>query len=203
MMVVFNDTTFTEFVAKSRAELYMQLYKYAAEDFVATSDFKPYADKLKFWQDDVEQKITTLGEELKVHTHEITPHVHAMPHHTHELAPHFHSNGNNGSPTGPQMGPSMTSTTTLKSTESTLISTTQSEPAYNSAKLVWPKTVTVENPGNNTGAVSNLAQNRITTSLSTQGDLMTPFSRRQMTIPILLQPVLTPVQSALIESGVS
>lgn len=199
--IQFNDTTHSVFMAKQKAELYTQLYQYAAEDFITIPDQNRHADELNLWGKSIENKLSVLGKQLQLHTHEITPHIHAIPYHSHEVAPHTHTNGNNGAPTGPQIGPLQTITSTLTETESTLNMTNQTKKAFNESMLGWNRGTVPIKPDNTTGAVSNLVQNHIITGKSTIGDLTSTGNRRELIIPILMTPSVPPLTTKLAAAG--
>lgn len=201
-LAVFNDTTQTEHTAKQKAELYMHLYQYAAEDFMSIPDQNRYADEMTTWGKSVESRLDYQGKELETHTHEITPHVHAIPPHVHQVAPHSHVSGAPGSPTSPEVAPLMMISTDLVETLAVLNQTNQTKPANNAPNLVWNVEVVPIKPVNTTGAQSNLIGNKIVQGTATIGDLLTITNRRSLVIPLLLQPSVTPIMSGAAKAGI-
>lgn len=74
---LFTDAGQIQIVAKQRADLYMRLYQYMAEDFVAHSDMQTYTAAVALWMKNVEIELTNLTKNLAIHTHVLPPHVHA------------------------------------------------------------------------------------------------------------------------------
>jgi len=73
---LFTDTHQQTIVDKQKAELYMQIYKYAAEDFLTTADASLYEMNLLQYLTSVELQLTRLFTILATHTHMMAPHVH-------------------------------------------------------------------------------------------------------------------------------
>lgn len=84
----FTDAAQVSITRKQRAELYMRIYQYAAEDFVSQADFAVYTSEVKIWMESVETELEIL---MKL----ISSHVHMIP-------PHFHISAKPGDPTSPQ-----------------------------------------------------------------------------------------------------
>jgi hypothetical protein len=201
-LAVFNDTTQTEHADKQKAELYMHLYQYAAEDFTAIPDQNRYADEMDKWGRSVEERLDAQGRELESHTHEITPHIHAIPPHVHQVAPHSHVSGAPGAPTSPEVIPLQFITTDLLQTEEILNKTNQTLPADNAQKLVWNVEIVPVKPLNSTGAQSNLTGNKIIQGTATIGDLTTIGNRRSLIIPTLLAPAIPPIMTGVAKAGI-
>lgn len=77
--MIFNDSTQSEIAERQRAELYMRIYKYAAEDFPSIPDINNYSNTISSWANSIENKLTSLGQKLSSHTHPIPPHTHIAP----------------------------------------------------------------------------------------------------------------------------
>lgn len=200
--IQFNDTTHSVFMAKQKAELYTQMYQYVAEDFITIPDQNRHADELNMWGKTLEAKLKYLGEQLNIHTHEITPHIHAIPYHSHEVAPHVHTCSSPGSPTSPQLGPLQTITSTLSETLAKLNMTNQTKTSFNHSELRWSTGNVPIKPKNTTGAISNIVQNKIIAGKSMIGDLTSSGKRRELVIPILLTPDVPPLIVKATAAGV-
>lgn len=85
----FTNLNQQSIVDKQKAELYMQLYPYIAEDFLSSKDATVYGDVMKLHIMNLQSQLTRLFEILSTHTHVIPPHVHQGAHGT----------------TSPQLGP--------------------------------------------------------------------------------------------------
>lgn len=202
MTALFSELKLSDHMARQRAELYMQMYKYAAEDFISIPDQNRYADTMTKWGSSVEKRLLNLGRELQVHTHEITPHVHAMPYHTHITTPHVHTSSAPGSPTSPELAPIITMSTDLTDTLPSLTMTNQVKTAFNRSELAWHMRSVPIRPTNTTGAVSNLAGNRIIKGTNIVGDNLSISGRRQLLIPILAVPDIPPIMKAIVTGGI-
>ena len=175
MIPIFADTTHSDHMAKQHAELYMRIYQYAAQDFSSVTDTMNFAKDVIRWAASVEARLTYLGKQLQIHTHQITPHVHPFT--------HIHTNGNNGSPTGPPIG--------MKSTF--VNAPLQTQIPINAQQLGWPLGVLPLLPFNTTGAISNFVLNRFSPGFPMVGDLTYLHNRRELVIPILMIPVIPPI----------
>lgn len=69
-----TDITQSDIVKKQRAELYMRIYQYAAEDFVSTADFRTYTMLMDNYLNLVEAELTRLMKMIASHTHIVPPH---------------------------------------------------------------------------------------------------------------------------------
>lgn len=67
-------------VDKQKAELYMQLYPYAAEDFLSSYDAQTYGNNMKMHIENLQSQLSRLFEILSTHTHPVPPHVHQGAH---------------------------------------------------------------------------------------------------------------------------
>lgn len=122
----FLNQTQNDFAKKQVAEVYMQLYQYAAEDFPSHPDLQRYIKAVTEWMTSVDQRLTQQMQILSTHTHKIPYHV--------------HSNGNKGSPTG-----GVNLTTLIPNQNKTIrwsainypvfINTTLTEPNYSGNKI--------------------------------------------------------------------
>jgi len=152
---------------KQRAELYMEIYQYAAEDFSAVSDSKIYEQKVETFCNEVERKLTALGSALRKHTHPITPHTHSIPQHTHPETPHTHISSAPGSTTSVQIGSYSTAASSTPNTLPNAVLDTQI--ANNAASFTWRRTIVPSPAVNTTGAISNITQNKIIISVDKEG----------------------------------
>lgn len=75
---LFTDTTTNSIVDKQKAELYMQIYKYAAEDFLTTADANMYELNLLQYLANLEIQLTRLFTVVATHTHMMSPHIHPI-----------------------------------------------------------------------------------------------------------------------------
>lgn len=64
-------------VDKQKAELYMQMYPYAAEDFLSSFDAQTYGNNMKMHIENLQQQLSRLFEIVSTHTHNIPPHAHS------------------------------------------------------------------------------------------------------------------------------
>lgn len=69
-------------VDKQKAELYMQLYPYAAEDFLSSYDAQTYGNVMKIHIENLQKQLTRLFEVVSNHTHPILPHTHGVINHS-------------------------------------------------------------------------------------------------------------------------
>lgn len=170
---MFTDQAEVMRMQKQRAELYSRIYQYAAEDFTSIADFQQFYDTLAVWAQAVETQLQTLMQLLSVHVHDIPPH-------THPIVPHTHVSAAPGSPTGPNIGGSVTVATGLITNLST-----------NQSQIVWrplSKPIFV----NTTLAVPNVTGNKIVIGVGEEGDAY-PEKRRLAVAPVLLSPTIPPI----------
>ena len=182
--------THTAFMKKQKAETYMQIYKYAAEDFRAIPDQESYADQMQAWGDSVETRLKIMSESIQDHTHDITPHSHVMAPHTH-MVPQAPSGT---LPSGP-------ATEGFTNTETQLMTPTQTDVPINVPQLAWEKQPTPKKPLNSTGATSNLSGNTINFTSTSDigsnvGDTSSVEARRSKVILILKTPTISPSAKA-------
>ncbi len=186
-MTTFNKVGMSSLMAKQKAEMYMDIYQYIAEDFSAVSDSKLYEQKVETWGNEVERKLTALGGALRKHTHPITPHTHIIPPHSHPETPHIHVSGAPGSNTSPQIG---SYSTGMSSTPETLPNTIlDTQVANNAPSFTWRRTVVPSPAVNTTGAISNITQNKIIIRVDKEG---TPKKQRAKLLAILKTPEVPP-----------
>ena len=88
---LFFDLEQQSIVDKQKAELYMQLYQYAAEDFLTTADSNLYSTLMVQYMTSLEMQLDRLMKILAAHTHIVPPHMHQGVH----------------GPTSPWSGPTM------------------------------------------------------------------------------------------------
>lgn len=69
-------------VEKQKAELYMQLYPYASEDFLSSLDSYLYSQNLALHIDNMHKQLEMLMQVLSKHTHNIPPHIHGVINHS-------------------------------------------------------------------------------------------------------------------------
>lgn len=195
MSIVFNDLEQSKIAAHQRAELWMRLYPYAAEDFVSIPDNRNHATEIKTWGKSIESRLNKLGIELERHEHPVVPHIHDIPHHTHTIAPHFHVAPPLGGPTSPM--PLVTMGNTLSKT---LANPTKTKRAYNSSALKWKVQTEPQLPKNTTMATPNLKGNKIISGTGLSSEVTTIHKRRMEVIPILNTPIIPPLAQALMKS---
>lgn len=181
---LFTDLTQNSIIAQHRAELYMRIYPFMAEDFVNHQDFTTFMENLTKWMSSIEEKLTKQGAALAKHTHGITPHTHTIPQHVHTIPPHFHPHAYG--PTGP-----VPLTTLVESPRSTLPNDMlQTQVPEEPSGVNW-QTGTIPNPYSNTsGATTNLV-NTIVVGSGTIGDA-TPRARRSIINPQAATPTIPP-----------
>ena len=78
-----------DIVDKQKAELYMQLYPYAAEDFLSSYDAQAYGNNMRLHIDNLQKQLSRLFEVISTHTHTMPPHIHMV--------------SKEGSPTSPEL----------------------------------------------------------------------------------------------------
>lgn len=76
----FLDTTQDEYSDKIKAELYMQIYQFAAEDFTTIPDMETFIYSLTSWMKSVDKRLERQFQILSTHTHRIIPHSHPGGH---------------------------------------------------------------------------------------------------------------------------
>lgn len=69
-------------VDKQKAELYMQLYPYASEDFLSSMDATTYSNVLATHIENLQSQLTSLFKIVANHTHVVPPHVHGVINHS-------------------------------------------------------------------------------------------------------------------------
>lgn len=162
---------------KRRAELYMRVYKYAAEDFIAQPDFLKFQTDTQAWMNAVEQQLAMLMRIIASHTHNLVPHTHSIP-------PHFHMTKDG--PTSP-----LPLETLPNIPIEGLIPNQQPQ-------IVWRKLV-LPVFKNTTGTIPNLIGNKAIMGISVKDDAtdMKPHLRRKLVIPILQTPSIPPYMTQL------
>lgn len=76
----FTNLTQQNTVDKQKAELYMQIYPYIAEDFLSSKDATTYGNTMQTHILNLQEQLTRLFEIVSNHTHVIEPHVHQGAH---------------------------------------------------------------------------------------------------------------------------
>lgn len=171
MTIPFSSGTNSQGAEQKRADLYMRLYKYAAEDFVSTKDFTIFEAKLYAWMQSIEIKLQSLFTVVSNHTHPLVPH-------THTIVPHVHISASPGQPTSPNPIGIITN----PSTPHIIAKSAQS------AGMLW-RLGNVPKYLGTTGTIPNLIGNNVTLSSKIGvGEDSTPHLRRTAIIPILLKP---------------
>lgn len=180
MAAPFTGSTNAQGDEQRRADLYMRIYKYAAEDFISTKDFAIFEKKLYEWMLSVENRLTQLFNIVANHTHPLIPHIHP-------IIPHFHTSTAPGNPTGPNipLGPVPNGTRTELSTPY-IIQRPVEQPMIRWQIGMIPKFI------NTTGTMPNLTGNNVVmgTKIGVSED-ETPHLRRGTIIPILATPNVT------------
>lgn len=69
-------------VDKQKAELYMQLYPYASEDFLSSFDAVTYSGAMALHIENMHAQLVKLFEIVAAHTHDIPPHIHGVINHS-------------------------------------------------------------------------------------------------------------------------
>lgn len=72
----FLDTYQDTYADKDIAEAYMQMYRYAAEDFTSHPDVAMYIQAVTAWMTSVDTRLTQQMTLISTHTHQIPPHAH-------------------------------------------------------------------------------------------------------------------------------
>lgn len=57
MAIVFNDQFQQQISQRQRADLYMRLYQFAAEDFLTKPDAHEYSQRVKKWMQDINKRL--------------------------------------------------------------------------------------------------------------------------------------------------
>lgn len=78
--VLFFDADQQTIVDKQKAELYMQIYQYAAEDFFTVSDANMYSTMMFQYMTSLEMQLDRLMKILAAHSHIVPPHFHQGVH---------------------------------------------------------------------------------------------------------------------------
>lgn len=78
----FTNLNQQSIVDKQKAELYMQLYPYAAEDFLSSFDAYTYGENMKLHITNLQKQLERLFEVVANHSHTIPPHVHGVINHS-------------------------------------------------------------------------------------------------------------------------
>ena len=73
-----TDLSQQKIVNKQKAELYMQLYPYASEDFLSSWDATMYSEVMALHIDNIHAQLESLAAVIAAHTHSIPPHAHSM-----------------------------------------------------------------------------------------------------------------------------
>lgn len=168
-----SDVTQSQQSERRRADLYMRMYKYAAEDFAANSDMRTYSMDMSIWMQSIENKLTKLFNILANHTHKIAPH-------THNIAPHFHVAPSSGGPTSP-----VPLVTLINVPIEGLLPTQK-------PTIKWTRG-SIPSLKNTTGTIPNLTGNRTMNGIATgEAEDKSPHLRRQLIIPVLLTPSIPP-----------
>ena len=80
--VLFFDLEQQPIVDKQKAELYMQIYQYAAEDFLTVKDANTYSILMTQYMTSLEMQLDRLMKIIAAHQHIVPPHVHQGVHGT-------------------------------------------------------------------------------------------------------------------------
>ena len=78
----FVNQTQLDFSKKIQAELYMQIYQYAAEDFTSHPDIQRFIVDLTNWMRSVDQRLANQMALISSHTHKVPPHIHGVTGHS-------------------------------------------------------------------------------------------------------------------------
>lgn len=186
MIDLTGDLKQNQIVDQQRAELYMRIFKYAAEDLVNHSDMDTFVKALLRWVESVEERMMQLSQALQTHTHPITPHTHPVPSHVHSIPPHTHI-GNMGAPVSPTPLTTLPGTPGSTSPNAVLQSGSPQEPS----SLQWQQATQPNSYVNTTGATTNLSGNRITVGTSVIGSTE-PHQRRTLIIAEASTPNMPP-----------
>ena len=184
---LFGEVKQNTITLQQRGELYMRIFRYMSEDFVNNQDMETFVIALISWIESVETRMQTLSQALMSHTHPITPHTHPVPPHTHSIPAHIHVAPPMGGPTSPM--PVITDTGTLGMTNANaeLPSGVPTEPS----SLQWPQGTIPAKYINTSGAITNIASNKITPGSSVIGDYMV-HPRRTLVVPEAAVPNIPP-----------
>lgn len=80
--VFMTDLSQQNIVDKQKAELYMQLYPYASEDFLSSMDATNYSEVIALHINNVHKELERLMQIISKHTHNIPPHGHSVVGHS-------------------------------------------------------------------------------------------------------------------------
>lgn len=174
-------------VTQQRAELYMRIFKYAAEDFVNHDDMNTFVTALLTWAQSVEDRAVAQSNALIQHTHQITPHVHAIPPHTHAVPPHIHIAPTYGGPTTP----AAMSTSPGGPGQSNLNEPLETQTPTNSAALRWQSGTIPNKYVNTTGVKTNVGGTKVVVGASVIGDTQA-HQRRTLIAPEAATPNIPP-----------
>lgn len=78
----FVNETQNDYANKVIAELYMQVYQYAAEDFTTHPDIRRFIMDLTNWMKSVDQRLSQQMQLIATHQHQIPPHIHGVINHS-------------------------------------------------------------------------------------------------------------------------
>ena len=78
--VLFYDLDQQPIVDKQKAELYMQIYQYAAEDFLTVKDANTYSILMTQYMTSLEMQLDRLMKIIAAHQHIVPPHNHLGVH---------------------------------------------------------------------------------------------------------------------------
>lgn len=78
--VLFYDLEQQPIVDKQKAELYMQIYQYAAEDFLTVKDANTYSMLMTQYMTSLEMQLDRLMKIIAAHQHIVPPHTHQGVH---------------------------------------------------------------------------------------------------------------------------
>lgn len=157
----FTSLSQQQIVDKQKAELYMQMYPYAAEDFLSSYDAMTYGANMQLHINNMQAQLRRLFDILSTHTH--------------TLPPHMHMEQGDGKPTSTEMGPLITLPPMQKAIIKWLL-TTPPIPA-NTTGSVW-------NIGGNFAITGVPSDGMLKTSLRRAQPLL-------LTLEVVLPPILT------------
>lgn len=186
MIDLSSDLRQNQIVEQQRAELYMRIFKYAAEDFANHADLDKFMNALTTYLDSIESRMNNLSKALMSHTHPITPHVHPIPTHIHNIPPHTHV-GNLGYPVSPMPLITMPGGPGSSSANAEL----QTGAPQQSSQLKWPTGNVPAKYINSSGVASNMTGNMVTMGSSTIGSADV-HQRRVSIIPETTVPQVPP-----------
>lgn len=193
MIDIVGDLRQNGIVDQQRAELYMRIYKYAAQDFVNGDDMEIFVTALLAWATSIETRMTTLSANLQTHTHPITPHIHPIPVHSHVIPPHIHIAPPYGGPTSPMAlttSPGGPGASSLNDVLNTLVPT-------NPSALIWPSGTIPNKYINTTGVIANVGGTKVIISESVIGSSM-PHQRRMLIAPEAAIPTIPPYLTPIV-----